>query len=295
MTTLGLILVCLSACCHASWNLLSKLSGGPISFLQRALKYSTLCYLPLFLVAQPWAAYSTQTLLCLLSSGVATGLFLLCLSLAYHHGQVSVAYPIARSFPILVVTWVAWLWGRFPSPTALIGIVCIVGGCFLLPMERLERGPRGFALRNYANASCFWAFLAALLTSIFSIIDKVAATAFPAEPASVALISRVNYVYLQNAIAWGVMAAVSSWRAWPRQPTRRGPVIAAGLILLISYSLIILALTTDPVAYVVSFRQLSILITALISMIWIERQVPRVRLVSIGVIFAGVVLVGLAD
>lgn len=71
-------------------------------------------------------------------------------------------------------------------------------------------------------------------------------------------------------------------------------MLAAGLILLISYSLIVVALTTDPVAYVVSFRQLSILITALLSMIWIERQVPRVRLVAVGVIFVGVVLVGLA-
>ncbi len=44
-----------------------------------------------------------------------------------------------------------------------------------------------------------------------------------------------------------------------------------------------------------SFRQSSLLITALVSMIWIERQVPRVRLAAIGVIFVGVVLVGLAD
>lgn len=90
------------------------------------------------------------------------------------------------------------------------------------------------------------------------------------------------------------LGAVSNWPQWPKQPTRRGPVLAAGLILLISYSLIVVALTTDPVAYVVSFRQLSILITALLSMIWIERQVPRVRLVAVGVIFVGVVLVGLA-
>jgi uncharacterized membrane protein len=106
------------------------------------------------------------------------------LSKAYQHGQVSVAYPIARSFPILVVTWVLFLWGVTPS--------------------------------------------------------------------------------------------------------------AVGLVFLISHSLIIMALTSDPVSYMVSFRQISILITALISMFWIEREVSSPRLVGVATIFVGVVLVGLA-
>ena len=91
------------------------------------------------------------------------------------------------------------------------------------------------------------------------------------------------------------MEGIVAWRRWPREEGERASVIAVGLILLVSYSLMILALTTDPVAYVVSFRQLSILITAVASMVWIERQVPPTRLVAVGVIFVGVVMVGLAD
>jgi len=295
MTTQGLLLVFFSAFCHAAWNLLSKASGGPISFMRRALKYSTLCYLPLFLVAQPWADYSWTSLACVIPSGIAAGLFFFCLSIAYHHGHASVVYPIARSFPILVVTWVSLVWGRVPSLQALIGIGLIVGGCFVLPMQRLTLGPEGFALRNYLNASCFWAFIAAMMTAGFSIIDKVAAVSFPTEPVSVALISRVNYVYLQNAVAWGVMEGLIAWRRWPTEETRRSAAVGSGLILLISYSLIVVALTTDPVAYVVSFRQLSILMTAVVSMVWIERKIFPTRLVAVSIIFVGVILVGLAD
>jgi uncharacterized membrane protein len=69
---------------------------------------------------------------------------------------------------------------------------------------------------------------------------------------------------------------------------------AVGLVFLISYSLIIMALTSDPVSYMVSFRQISILITALISMFWIEREVSSPRLVGVATIFVGVVLIGLA-
>jgi len=32
MNLIGIILVLLSACCHATWNLLSKHDGDPISF-----------------------------------------------------------------------------------------------------------------------------------------------------------------------------------------------------------------------------------------------------------------------
>jgi uncharacterized membrane protein len=76
--------------------------------------------------------------------------------------------------------------------------------------------------------------------------------------------------------------------------THRYRALFAGLIFLVSYSLVVLALTSDPVAYVVSFRQVSILITVMVSMLWIERQVSLPRLVGVSLIFVGVVMVGLA-
>jgi drug/metabolite transporter (DMT)-like permease len=37
MSTLGIVLVLVSACTHALWNLLSKSTGDAVSFLRRAL------------------------------------------------------------------------------------------------------------------------------------------------------------------------------------------------------------------------------------------------------------------
>ncbi len=294
MSLSAILLVFLSALCHSAWNLLAKSSGGPIAFMRQALRYSALCYAPLCVIFLFLVDYSFTYIACILSSGLAVGLFLYCLSKAYEHGQVSVAYPIARSFPILVVTWVLFLWGVTPTATGLAGILLIVGGCFILPIGRFSLGPDGFSPANYLNRSCFWALLAALATSVFSVIDKYAAVSMPTAPADLAILSRVNYVYLQNLVALIVMelCTLRQKQAYPR--AHRSRALFAGLIFLVSYSLIILALTTDPVAYVVSFRQISILITALVSMFWLEREVSTPRVVGVGLIFVGVVLVGLA-
>jgi uncharacterized membrane protein len=294
MSWQGMLLVLLSACCHAAWNLLSKTSGGPAAFARQALRWSALCYLPLFLLLQPLTVYSERFLVCVLASGLATGLFFLALSNAYLYGRISVAYPIARSFPILVVTWVAILWGRYPSTLGLVGILIIISGCFILPLQRFVIAPDGLALGNYLNRSCAWALAAALATSVFSVIDKAAAVSMPTDPAGTALATRIAYVYLQNLLAWVTVEFFTRGLRQPDARVQRPRAIVAGLIFLVSYALIVLALTFEPVAYVVSFRQLSIVMTALISMFFIEREFPLPRLVGVGLIFCGVLLVGLA-
>ncbi len=289
-----MLLVLLSACCHATWNLLSKSGGDPVSFLRRALFYSAALYFPLFLALQAWVVYTPVYLLCLLISGILTGLYFFALGKAYFHGHMSVAYPIARTFPIFVVTWAGVLLGEKPSPAGLLGIVAIVAGCFVLPLRRFTCGEDGFAWRNYFNWSCFWAFWAALWTSAYSIIDKYAALETARLAGGAAFAAKINYVYLQNLIAWLTVLLVVRLTRLPETPVDRRRAIPAGLIFLVSYSLILMAFATDAAAYVVSFRQLSIVLTAVASMVWIERDFSRPRLLGVLVIFAGVVLVGLS-
>lgn len=262
--------------------------------MRQALRFSALCYAPLFLIFLFLVDYSPTYVACIFTSGLAVGLFLFCLSKAYQYGQVSVAYPIARSFPILVVTWVLFLWGETPSTVGMAGIMLVVAGCFILPMGRFSLGPEGFAPVNYLNRSCFWALLAALATSLFSVIDKYAAVSMPSAPVDLAIYYRINYVYLQNLVALIVMELCTLRLKQSHPAVHRYRALFAGLIFLISYSLIVLALTSDPVAYVVSFRQVSILITVLVSMFWLERDRSKPRLVGVAMIFAGVVMVGLA-
>jgi uncharacterized membrane protein len=65
-------------------------------------------------------------------------------------------------------------------------------------------------------------------------------------------------------------------------------------VFLVSYTLVLVALVTDPVAYVVSFRQFSIVLATGVSMVWLERAFSWPRVVGVTMVFAGVVLIGLA-
>ncbi|MCF7853569.1 MAG: DMT family transporter [Candidatus Pacebacteria bacterium] len=290
MSERAILLVLLSACLHAAWNLFSKSSDAPVAFLLRALRFSALFYAPLFLWMQFRVAYSPLLIACLTGSGVCTGLYFFCLGKAYHHGKVSVAYPVARSFPILVITFGALFLGEVPSPRGAMGVVLVVSGCFILPWQRFVCGPEGFCLENYHNRSVLWALAAALFTACFSLLDKVAALAM--RDIGESMVDKVNYVYLQNAIAWATIAICIRIARYKVYPVARWRAYVCGAIFLASYSLILMALATDPVAYVVSFRQISIVIATLISMLWLERQFTWPRMTGVGLIFSGVLLIG---
>ncbi|MBE0595935.1 MAG: hypothetical protein IH614_01550 [Desulfuromonadales bacterium] len=293
MSIEGILFIFLSAVANSAWNLLSKTGSGPMVFFRQALRYSMLCYLPVFLLIQFFVAYSTTALLCVTLSGLLIGIFFFAVSTAYQHGHISVTYPIMRAFPIVIVALAAMAIGDLPSYGSMLGMLIIVVGCFALPLNRFAIAPDGFQLRNYLNRSCFWALVAAFMVAGFSAIDRQAALSFPAATPLGMLMSRFSYVYIQHGIAWLFIELVTRGVQVARKPGQRPREILAGVMFLFSYSMVVLALTFDRVAYVVSFGQVSILITSVISMIWIEKHVSRPRLVGLCCVFVGVLLVGL--
>ncbi len=78
MSLSAILLVFLSALCHSAWNLLAKSSGGPIAFMRQALRFSALCYAPVFLVFLFLVDYSPVYLACIIGSGLAGILLIVC-------------------------------------------------------------------------------------------------------------------------------------------------------------------------------------------------------------------------
>ncbi len=293
MDIYGIVLVFLSAVCHASWNILSKGSPRPMAFLYKALKYSAICYLPLFILIQFYISRPLPYVLCILGSGIFTGGYFFCLGMAYIHGHLSVAYPLARALPILMIAGVGMAFHEFPSTRGLSGMILISAGCLLLPLKRW-RGDDGFSFDHYFNKACLWAVLSAVFTAGYSMVDKFGAGYAPNGSGLENILGKINYVYLQNLISFIILGAVIRYMKIETDNTSfKKQAVISGIIFLISYSLIMLALVSNPVAYVVSFRQFSIVIGAAASMLFLEKEFYLIRLLAVGVIFAGVVLVGL--
>ena len=293
MTLTGIILVLLSALCHTCWNTLSKLSDAdPMTFLTKALLYSSVMYFPLFVWIQFNIDYTPIYTICVIGSGGFCGIYFFSLAKAYEHGHISIAYPVARSFPILVLAWAGLLLDEIPSMIGIFGISLIIFGCFMLPIKKFKFGKDGFSIKNYLNISCFWALMAALFTSFFSLTDKYAAIENKADPLSLnSILSKVNYVYLQNLISLIILLFILGMKKYKYKEVKKPRVAFAGFLFIISYTLIMIAFVENKTAYVVSFRQLSIVLTAVLSMLMIEKRFSKMRFAGALVIFAGVVLV----
>ena len=294
MSTTGILLVLLSAITHASWNVVSKKDGtDPIAYLVKSLFWCTLLYLPVFLYLQFRITYTAVYSICLLLSSICSGFYFFTLAVSYQKAPVSVVYPIARTFPILVVTWAGLFLRERPSFWGVIGIFVIVMGCFILPLPSLKPGSSGISLKLYLNSGTLWALLAALFTSIYSLADKFAARSYAGLPMKQGFWLSVNYVYLQNAISLLIMLLILRLRKIKLTPAPRKYTLPSGLIFLISYLLVMLAMRIESVAYVVSLRQISIVMAAAASMLWIEKAFSLPRFLGSVIIFAGACMVSL--
>ena len=162
-------------------------------------------------------------------------------------------------------------------------------------MKKWSIGKEGFTITNYINRSCFWALLCALYTSGYSIIDKyVSKNVLEQLPCVQATLMRINYVYLQNTISLAVIYILLKWSRHSIKKTSTKYTLFCGIIFLISYVLIMFAFVENQTTYVVSFRQISIVFTVILSMLFIEKRFFPLRLAGAIVIFCGVILVGLA-
>ena len=163
LTPLAIVLLVASAVLHASWNLISKRNSPTASFFLIANTAGGLLLLPVLLWHGDvlWGLPPRVWVL-LGVTGFFMAFYYSSLAGAYRAGDISVAYPLARSSPVIVVTVVTFGLGRGDQVSAqcVMGILLVVLGCFVVPMRRLSE----IRLSNYLNLACAMALLAAVGT-----------------------------------------------------------------------------------------------------------------------------------
>lgn len=299
MSPLAIILLVISAFMHAAWNLRGKRENPTAAFFAAAALGGALMLSPIFLFFhERLAVLPGDVWARLAASGLCLAVYYIGLAAAYRLGDMSLAYPLARSSPLIVVTIVALVLGRGHeiSPPALIGIVMVVGGCFLLPMARFS----DLRLSNYLNACSAMALLAAFATAGYSIVDDEALRRMrelpggPFTPVTAAML----YMVLEAAAAavWlGLFVAVlprrrGEWRALGRPALQRAAGV--GVMIYLTYGLVLLSMAfVSNVSYVVAFRQLSIPIGATLGIMVLREPCPPPKIVGLAVLVAGLILV----
>jgi drug/metabolite transporter (DMT)-like permease len=302
MSILAIILVVMSAFMHAGWNLLSKSQHPSSAFFLVASVAGALLLSPVLVLSWDTIAHgiSSQVWLLVTLAGFFMALYYIALAGAYRSGDISIAYPIARSAPVIVVTIVTLFLGRGDqvSNLCIAGIMLVVGGCFLIPLRKFN----DFRLKNYLDMTCGLALLAAIGTSGYSLLDDEALRILRTTPQIAMGNTGVTLVYafLESVMAsvWLFLYVLASQKGRSEIKNllliNKTNAVLAGLAIQVTYGIVLISMAfVNNVSYVVGFRQLSIPLGAALGIFVLKEKLYPPKLAGVITMFVGLMLLAL--
>jgi uncharacterized membrane protein len=289
MTLYAWGLVLTAGLLHAVWNLLAKRAGrGGAPFVWLCTTLSALLYAPAAAVVVFFGGASIGILGAVFVFGTAVlhiGYFL-SLQKGYSVGDLSVVYPLARGTGPLLASFAAIaLFGERPGPVAILGILLIGGGVFMLTWESNADTNRVYPAQERAKRlGVAYGLLTGAFIAAYTLWDKQAVSGLVLAPILYYWAALVVEVVLLSPVALRRTDEVRTvWHSY--RPEALGVAVLSPL----SYLLVLMALVFAPVSYVAPAREVSILIgTALGGGLLKEGDAPR-RLLAAGTIVAGIV------
>ena len=279
---------------HALWNLLAKRVGGggaPFVWLYTAL--SALLYAPVAATAVFLSGEIRMGALGLVfvvgTALLHTGYFL-CLQRGYAVGDLSVVYPLARGTgPLLASAVAVALFGERPGPVAVLGIVLIGVGVFVLAWEpggtATDASPAQKRARRLGVA---YGLLTGVFIAGYTLWDKQAVSGLALSP--------LLYYWAALAVQTLLLAPVAlrrrdevraAWRAY------RPEVLGVAVLSPLSYLLVLTALVFAPVSHVAPAREVGILIGTALGGGLLKEGSSQRRLLAAGAIVAGILALAL--
>jgi uncharacterized membrane protein len=169
-----------------------------------------------------------------------------------------------------------------------LGIVLTIFGIYMIHMERLSI--RDFlrpvtALRSRASKL---ALLTALCTTVYSLSDKFGVTAIP--PVTYALWLDIFITLFLTPI----VLIRQGWEAIFDEFRNFGVyMIGGGFLMRQGYILVLIAMSLTQVSYILSIRQISIVIGVVLGVHFFGEKYGKIRLLGSSIIFIGILILGL--
>ena len=263
-----------AALLHAGWNLIAKRSIDPFLALwgQFVVAGVASAIVLAFRGGLPAEAWGWALLSVIIHVPYVVGL-----AWAYQHGDFSLAYPIARGGgALLAAIGGIVLLGDELSPLSLVAILVIVGG-----MAMLAAGAPASQLSM--------ALMVALTIGTYTVVDAHAARQFGGVSYVLGVFIIMGLCTTVTGVVggrWGDLRALTPATWW-----RTG---LAGIMTVVTYGLVLLAVQHAPVGYVAALRESSVLIATVVGWRMLGERRGHVRTAAAGVIVAGLVLLVIA-
>lgn len=275
------LIVLLGALLHASWNAVVKSSGDKFLNVVMVIAVAGLAAaaaLPFF--PQPASASWPY----LLVSSVLQVVYIVLVSKAYRHGDMSLAYPLMRgTAPLLVALASGPLIGEALPALRWIGILLVSAGVLAMALESRQRG--GGAGRTAATALLNACFIAA-----YTVTDGIGVRL------SGASIAYTLWIFVGHALPlliWALARQPLQFGAHLRR--RFGTALFGAFATLASYGSALWAMSLNvPIASVSALRETSIIFAAGLSVLLFKERLGKWRWAGIALICGGVAVIRIA-
>jgi drug/metabolite transporter (DMT)-like permease len=275
------LIVLLGALLHASWNAVVKSSGDKFLNVVMVITVAGLAAaLALPFLAQPAVASWP----CLLTSSVLQVIYIVLVSKAYKHGDMSLAYPLMRgTAPLLVALASGPLIGEALPALRWLGVLLVSSGVLAMAFESRQRGEG--AARTAATALLNACFIAA-----YTVADGIGVRLSGASTAY------TLWIFVSHALPlliWTLATQPIQFGAHLRR--RFGTAVFGAFATLGSYGSALWAMSLDiPVASVSALRETSIIFAAGLSIILFGERLGIWRWLGVALICGGAAVIRVA-
>lgn len=282
MNSTAFSLILFSAIMHSLWNFFTKRTLiNRVAMLWLGWLLAGLAVLPIAIYYTDLAKFTWHWVYLILLTGFFHALYLFALGWAYSMGDMSMVYPISRG--IAIVCTISIMLGlnlEQISKFGAFGIFLISVGIMLVALKKAKDLNSKLAVTS--------ACLVGLCTTGYVIVDKFSLQHMPP-------LFYICSIFLSTTI---LMFPIMVRRLRPQLEIviKRHKLFSfsIGAVTLITYLMILYAMTIAPTSYVVALREISIVFGSILGM-WILGEERTIRkIVGIIIIFIGTIILKLA-
>jgi len=277
MTPLIIAIILSAAVLHAVWNAIVK------SAADRTTTLGLVAFghvLPGAVMVLMLPLPSAESMVYIALSTLIIFAYFYLLGRAYHHGDLSVVYPIARGIvPVLVSLWAWLLLGEVLPPAVWVGIALIISGIVLSSWKVLRSGVgKSALLLSLATGFCI---------SLYSLVDGV----------GVRLSGNTLSYWAWGAFLHLFIAIFVGWRR--RQTLRQLPPrvwalgVAGGMVSMTAYGMVLYAKNFAPLGAVSALRETSVIFATLIGYFVLREGNWKRRFGAAILMACGIAVIGL--
>jgi len=286
VTLFVFLLILLSSSLHVFWNTLVKQSEDKPSFAWLTTLVATLALAPVFTISRlvrpgplsppvwGWAALS----------GLFEALYVVLLFGAYGRADLSVVYPLSRGVaPVVTLLLGGRLLGDWVSPFQGVAVLTIVAGVTGVSLSSRDPGKS-----RLGRSGIFFCIGTGGMIAGYHLVDR-RAMSLTAPPNPLEYLFLVHLFMSAFVTLWFGLYLRQGRELLSEWTTNRLGVLIVGTCIPAAYFLIVLALRYGNVTYVTAGRNIGIVLSTLVGLLFLKERVSRGRMVGSLLILAGVV------